>query len=144
MKQQEEQIAMRSIKRLSNGIRREMCAAFGSGMFSGAQGRTLHFLLAHTKSDIFQKDIEEEFGLRPPTATALLKELEQRGLIRKEPVPYDARKKKIVVTEEALQYKDCVLKGLKELDQKLTAGISDEEMQVFFYVTGKMLDNLAK
>lgn len=144
MKQQEERIAMRSIKRLSNGISREMCAAFGSGMFSGAQGRTLHFLLAHTKSDIFQKDIEEEFGLRPPTATALLKELEQRGLIRKEPVPYDARKKKIVVTEEALQYKDCVLKGLKELDQKLTAGISDEEMQVFFYVTGKMLDNLAK
>lgn len=132
MKQQEERIAMRSIKRLSNGISREMCAAFGSGMFSGAQGRTLHFLLAHTKSDIFQKDIEEEFGLRPPTATALLKELEQRGLIRKEPVPYDARKKKIVVTEEALQYKDCVLKGLKELDQKLTAGISDEEMQVFF------------
>ena len=144
MKQQEEKIAMRSIKRLSNGISREMCAAFGSGMFSGAQGRTLHFLLAHTTSDIFQKDIEEEFGLRPPTATALLKELEQRGLIRKEPVPYDARKKKIVVTEEALQYKDCVLKGLKELDQKLTAGISDEEMQVFFYVTGKMLDNLAK
>ena len=144
MKQQEEKIAMRSIKRLSNGISREMCAAFGSGMFSGAQGRTLHFLLAHTKSDIFQKDIEEEFGLRPPTATALLKELEQRGLIRKEPVPYDARKKKIVVTEEALQYKDCVLKGLEELNQKLTAGISDEEMQVFFSVTDKMLENLAK
>ena len=77
MKQQEERIAMRSIKRLSNGISREMCAAFGSGMFSGAQGRTLHFLLAeHTKSDVFQKDIEAEFGLRPPTATALLKELE--------------------------------------------------------------------
>ena len=144
MKQQEERIAMRSIKRLSNGISREMCAAFGSGMFSGAHGRTLHFLLAHTKIDIFQKDIEEEFGLRPPTATALLKELEQRGLIRKEPVPYDARKKKIVVTEEALQYKDCVLKGLEELNQKLTAGISDEEMQVFFSVTDRMLKNLAK
>lgn len=144
MKQQEERIAMRSIKRLSNGISREMCAAFGSGMFSGAQGRTLHFLLAHTKIDIFQKDIEEEFGLRPPTATTLLKELEQRGLIRKEPVPYDARKKKIVVTEEALQYKDCVLKGLEELNQKLTAGISDEEMQVFFSVTDRMLKNLAK
>ena len=144
MKQQEERIAMRSIKRLSNGISREMCAAFGSGMFSGAQGRTLHFLLAHTKIDIFQKDIEEEFGLRPPTATALLKELEQRGLIRKEPVSYDARRKKIVVTEKALQYKECVLKGLGELNQKLTAGISDEEMQVFFSVTDKMLENLAK
>ena len=142
---QEERIAMRSIKRLSNGISREMCAAFGSGVFSGAQGRTLHFLLAtHTKHDVFQKDIEEEFGLRPPTATALLKELEQRGLIRKEPVSYDARRKKIVVTEEALKYKDCVLRGLDELNRKLTAGISEEEMQVFFTVTDKMLKNLAE
>ncbi len=70
-----------------------------------AEHRDAHFIFfwRHTKNDIFQKDIEEEFGLRPPTATALLKELEQRGLIRKEPVPYDARRKKIVVTEEALQ-----------------------------------------
>ena len=128
---QEEKIAMRSIKRLSNGISREMCAAFGSGMFSGAQGRTLHFLLAaHTKHDVFQKD--------------MLKELEQRGLIRKEPVSYDARRKKIVVTEEALKYKDCVLRGLDELNRKLTAGISEEEMQVFFTVTDKMLKNLAE
>ena len=105
-----------------------------------AEHRGAHFIFSWR----IRKDIEEEFGLRPPTATALLKELEQRGLIRKEPVPYDARKKKIVVTEEALQYKDCVLKGLEELNQKLTAGISDEEMQVFFSVTDKMLENLAK
>ena len=75
---------------------------------------------------------------------ALLKELEQRGLIRKEPVSYDARRKKIVVTEEALKYKDCVLRGLDELNRKLTAGISEEEMQVFFTVTDKMLKNLAE
>lgn len=145
MKQHEEKIAMRSIKCLSNGISREMCAAFGSGMFSGAQGRTLHFILAAPPGkSIFQKDIEEEFGLRPPTASALLKELEQRGLIRKESVPFDARRKKIVVTEEALQYKDCVLSGLKKLELKLTAGIPEEDMQVFFTVTDKMLKNLAK
>ncbi len=145
MKQHEKKIAMRSIKRLSNGISREMCAAFGSGMFSGAQGRTLHFILAaHPDEDVFQKDIEEEFGLRPPTASALLKELEQRGLIRKEPVSFDARRKKLVATEKALQYKDCVLAGLGKLEQKLTAGIPKEEMEVFFAVTDKMLTNLAK
>ena len=48
------------------------------------------------------------------------------------------------VTEKALQYKDCVLKGLDKLNQKLTAGISEEEMQVFFSVTDKMLKNLAE
>ena len=81
---------------------------------------------------------------RNSDSTALLKELEQRGLIRKEPVSYDARRKKIVVTEKALQYKDCVLKGLDKLNQKLIAGISEEEMQVFFSVIDKMLKNLAE
>lgn len=69
-----------SIKRLSNGISREMCAAFGSRMFSGAQGRTLHFLLAaHTKHDVFQKDIEEEFGLRPPYSYSTVKRAGAEG-----------------------------------------------------------------
>ena len=48
------------------------------------------------------------------------------------------------MTEEALKYKDCVLRGLDELNRKLTAGISEEEMQVFFTVTDKMLKNLAE
>ncbi len=135
---------MRSIKRLSNGISRDVCGLWLRNV-QRSPGTPLHFLLAaHTKHDVFQKDIEEEFGLRPPTATALLKELEQRGLIRKEPVSYDARRKKIVVTEETLKYKDCVLRGLDELNRKLTAGISEEEMQVFFTVTDKMLKNLAE
>ena len=135
----------RSVGMLSNLIRRHFSTFSFHDTLSGAQGKTLHFILAHGQEcDVFQKDIEEEFGLRPPTASALLKELEQRGLIRKEPVPYDARRKKIVATEEALQYKDCVLSGLEKLEQKLTAGIPDEEMQVFFTVTDKMLKNLAQ
>ena len=135
----------RSVGMLSNLIRRHFSTFSFHGTLSGAQGKTLHFILARGQEcDVFQKDIEEEFGLRPPTASALLKELEQRGLIRKEPVPYDARRKKIVATEEALQYKDCVLSGLEKLEQKLTAGIPDEEMQVFFTVTDKMLKNLAQ
>ena len=135
----------RSVGMLSNLIRRHFSTFSFHDTLSGAQGKTLHFILARGQEcDVFQKDIEEEFGLRPPTASALLKELEQRGLIRKEPVPYDARRKKIVATEEALQYKDCVLSGLEKLEQKLTAGIPDEEMQVFFTVTDKMLKNLAQ
>ena len=130
---QEEKIAMRSIKRLSNGISREMCAAFGSGMFSGAQGRTLHFLLAeHTKSDVFQKDIEAEFGLQTADGYRALKGAGAAGTDPQGTGFVRCKKKKIVVTEKALQYKECVLKGLGELNQKLTAGISEEEMQVFF------------
>ena len=141
---QEEKIAMRSIKRLSNGISREMCAAFGSGMFSGAQGRTLHFLLAaHTKHDVFQKDIEEEFSLRPSSATELLKQMEKGGLIRREPVDYDGRLKRITVTEKALGYREQIVRNLADMEEELLRGVSREELNIFFKVVEQMLDNLS-
>ena len=144
MKQQEERIAMRSIKRLSNGISREMCAAFGSGMFSGAQGRTLHFILAaHQKEDLFQKDIEEEYSLRPPTATKLLKDMEKNGLIYREAVPYDARLKRIVATEKAMQYQELIHQSLEETEDRLTSGISPQDLAVFFRVINQMIRNMS-
>ncbi len=85
-----------------------------------AEPRDAHFIFFWQlirSIDVFQKDIEEEFGLRPPTATALLKSWSS-GADPEEPVSYDARRKKIVVTEEALKYKDCVLQGLDELNQE--------------------------
>ena len=141
---QEEKIAMRSIKRLSNGISREMCAAFGSGMFSGAQGRTLHFILAaHQKEDLFQKDIEEEYSLRPPTATKLLKDMEKNGLIYREAVPYDARLKRIVATEKAMQYQELIHQSLEETEDRLTSGISSQDLAVFFRVINQMIRNMS-
>ena len=65
----------RSVGMLSNLIRRHFSTFSFHGTLSGAQGKTLHFILARGQEcDVFQKDIEEEYSLRPPTATKLLKE----------------------------------------------------------------------
>lgn len=64
--------AARYISKLSNKLRRKIDAFSSKDNFSGSQGKVLHFLLAQT-NDIFQKDIEEEYSLRPSTATVLLK-----------------------------------------------------------------------
>ena len=41
-------------------------------------GKTLHFILARSMdTDVFQKDVEEEYSLRPPTATKILKDMER-------------------------------------------------------------------
>ena len=68
--------AARYINNLSNKLRRKIDAFSSRAVFSGSQGRVLHFVLAQSR-DVFQKDIEEEFSLRPPTATQLLKKMEQ-------------------------------------------------------------------
>ena len=134
--------AARYIGKLSNKLRRKIDAFSSRENFSGSQGKVLHFLLAQT-NDVFQKDIEEEYSLRPPTATVLLKKMEQNGLIYREAAENDARWKKIIVSEKALQYKDVVMADILNLEEELTQGISENDLDVFFSVVEKMLDYIS-
>lgn len=69
----------RSVGMLSNLIRRHFSTFSFQGTLSGTQGKTLHFILVRGQEcDVFQKDIEEEYSLRPPTATKLLKDMEKK------------------------------------------------------------------
>lgn len=135
--------AARYVGKLSNQLRRKLDMFSSRKEFSGSQGRTLHFLLAQS-DDIFQKDIEEEYGIRPSTATELLKQMEKNGLIIRKPAVYDNRLKKIVLTDKALIYKDQVVNDLTELEKTLTQGIPEENMKIFFEVIEKMMDNLSE
>lgn len=134
--------AARYIGRLSNILRRKIDAFSSKESFSGSEGKVLHFLLAQT-NDVFQKDVEEEYCLRPSTATELLKKMERSGLIRREVMPNDARMKRIIVSEKALQYKDIVIADITNLEDELTKGISSNELDVFFKVMEKMIDNIS-
>ena len=135
--------AARAVGRLSNKLRRKLDAFSSRKEFSGSQGRTLHFLLAQIE-DVFQKDVEEEFGIRPPTATELLKQMEKNGLILREPAEHDNRLKKIVLTEKALQFREQVRADLAGLEQTLTAGISPQDLAAFFRVMDTMMDNISE
>lgn len=137
------QNATRYVSKLSNKLRRKLDTLSSRKEFSGSQGRTLHFLLAQTE-DVFQKDIEEEYSIRPSTATELLKQMEKNGLIVREPVAYDNRLKKIVVTEKALRYKQQVVADLTSLEEMLVKDISEADLKVFFNVIEKMMDNLSE
>ncbi|MCI8831634.1 MAG: winged helix-turn-helix transcriptional regulator [Lachnospiraceae bacterium] len=134
--------AARYVSKLSNQLRRKLDMLSSRKEFSGSQGRTLHFLLAQTQ-DVFQKDIEEEYGIRPSTATELLKQMEKNGLVVREPVAYDNRLKKIVLTDKALIYRQQVIEDLTELEKKLVKDISEADLEIFFQVIEKMMDNLS-
>ncbi|MDO5423773.1 MAG: MarR family winged helix-turn-helix transcriptional regulator [Eubacteriales bacterium] len=137
------QNATRYISKLSNKLRRKLDMLSSRDDFSGSQGRTLYFLLSQS-DDIFQKDIEEEYSIRPSTATELLKQMEKNGLIIREPVDYDNRLKKITVTEKALTYKQQVVEELTALEETLIRDIPEEDLNTFFAVMEKMMDNLSE
>ncbi len=110
---------------------------------SGPEGRTLHFIMTVDK-DIFQKDIEFDSHLKPSTVSEILKNMERKGLIRRESVPYDARLKKIVATEKVAGLREVVLSDMDKLDDELTEGITDEEIRIFDEVCHKLIDNLMR
>lgn len=69
---------------------------------TGSQRHIMKFILLRTlHTDVYQKDIEEEFRIRKSTVTGILKLLEKNGFIRRESVPQDARLKRIVPTARA-------------------------------------------
>lgn len=135
--------AGRVIGMLSNQIKRQLDSASPHDAPTGMQGRFLHFILVHSpEQDVFQKDLEEEFNLRRSTATGILQLMEKSGLLYRESVDYDARLKKIVVTEKGKLQRERVWQSIRALEERLQSGISEEDLSVFYRVTKQMAKNL--
>ena len=133
------------IRILSNHIKRNLDSAASKGPLKNMTGTQIQIIgyIHHTaKSDVFQKDIETKYAIRRSTATGILQLMEKNGLITREPVGYDARLKKIVLTEKALTLSRQAKHNLSELEEQMTKDISAEELETFRFVIRKMQHNL--
>ena len=131
------------INKISNRLRRRSKAAQESIGISGAQGNILDYILVESeKHNVYQKEIEKEFDLRPSTATEVLKHLEEEELIVRVPDEEDGRLKKIVFTEKAKAIRSALRSEIEQSEEVLLRGISREEQAVFMKITAKMLENL--
>ena len=131
------------INRISNRLRRRSMAVQESVGISGSQGNILDYILVESmKRKAYQKDIEREFGLRPPTASEVLKSLEKQELICRIPDEEDGRWKRIVFTKKAEKIHDALRREIEESEALLLQGISSEEQETFLRIAGKMLENL--
>ena len=83
----------RLINKLSNCLRRRSAETQKRIHISGTKGQILNYILIESqKRPLVQRDVEQEFGLRPSTATEMLQALQAADLIRREPDSADARR----------------------------------------------------
>lgn len=129
------------VKILSNEIRKKMNTEGSKYGVTGIQSRVIHYV-SKQERDVFQKDIESAFQFRRSTVTGILQLMEENGLIRRESVDYDARLKKIVITEKGLCIKAHISEDIKNIEKKLKKGLSENEINTFFSVADKMINNL--
>ena len=95
------------------------------------QKHVLKFILLETMHrDLYQKDIEEEFQIRKPTVTGILKLMEKNGYIYRESAKQDARLKQIIPTEKAEKIRPAILKSIEEGEAKMLRGIPKEDVEL--------------
>ena len=94
------------------------------------------------KRDVFQKDIEEHLLVRGSTATELLQLMEKNGYITRSASAFDARLKKIELTEKSEMIFSNAKKYLDEFEKVIRKDIDENDLQVFFKVVNQISSNL--
>lgn len=109
---------------------------------TGMHAWILRFLYEHREEEVFQKDIEKRFDIRRSTATGLLQLMEKNGLIYREPVSYDARLKRIIMTEKAASIHASVESKIDSMERQISRDLSPEEIETLSCLLEKIRNNL--
>lgn len=109
---------------------------------TGRHGRIIGYLYENRFRDVYQRDLEREFAIRRSTVTGMLQLMEKNGLIRRESVKEDARLKKIVLTQKAVNQHEQIRAGIIQVEEKLAAGMTPEEKRTFLSLCEKIRHNL--
>ena len=134
------------IKALNHAFMRrhfEIARAMGLDDCSIMHGHILGLLHWNRDRDVFQKDLEEIFFLSRSSVAALMKTMEQKGYLRRVPVPQDARLKKLVLTERGEEVFQLSFAAIRATEARAIADIPQEDLDAFFAVTARIRQNLS-
>ena len=105
-------------------------------------GWAIDYLYENENKDIFQKDFEKQFSIRRSTASNILKSMENNGLISRVSVNHDARLKKIILTEKAIDIHEKIINAVDKNENLIKSGLTNNEIIQFFTITDKIIKNL--
>lgn len=109
---------------------------------TGTNGCIIGYLAENSDHDVFQKDIEKAFGITRSTASKVINLMEQKGLVERQSVSYDARLKKIVMTDKSKAISHLMAEDMTLVESVLTEGFSPEEKKALYDYLKRMKQNL--
>lgn len=133
------------IHELDNILYRNMLAIgkrYDYDQLTVMNGWILRYLSMNEGKEVFQKDIENEFGITRSTVTGIIKLMEQKGFITRISVPRDARLKQLVLTDMGRKYEEQMGSQLRQNNLQLQKNITEEEMKTFLRVIDKIKQNV--
>lgn len=98
----------------------------------------------YNNESLCQKDIEQFVTCNKSTLSSVLDTMEKNGLIMRIEDKYDSRKKIISLTDKSNDIAKVLEKDCGYMDDLLTSGLSQDELEIFNSVIDKMINNLER
>lgn len=96
------------------------------------------YLYDRIGKDVFQKDIESAFRISRSTTSSMLTLMEKKGLITRESVDYDARLKKLGLTQSAVDMHLSNIENIKKIDDIVENAITADEKAALMQIIDKI------
>ena len=111
---------------------------------TGANAWIIGYISEKTKSneDVFQRDLEKNFGITRSTASKVVNLMVEKGMVERQSVPWDARLKKLVLTDRGREIDKLMENEFIMAEQTLARGFSEQELVQFFDYIHRMQKNM--
>ena len=135
------------INKLSYKIKRKVCNLSSIKVINEISG-TNSILIGYISRrieegyDVYQKDIEHEFGITRSTASKVITLMEKKELVIRVSVDGDARLKKLILTDKAEELNSKAKEEINHFDSKLLNGFSEKETNLLFEFLRRINKNL--
>jgi DNA-binding MarR family transcriptional regulator len=133
------------IKAINQIMQRKMLSSAadeGIDKVTVMHGWIIGYLYNRQGTDVFQKDIENEFAISRSTVTNILKLMEKKGYIERVSVESDARLKKLVLTEKGCKMHAVIHSTIEENESRFNSALTPEERKTFLYLIKKLRSGL--
>lgn len=109
---------------------------------TGTNGWIIGYLDHNSHRDVYQRDLEESFGITRSTVSKVVNLMVQKGLIERSAVEHDARLKKLALTDKSRELISVMHQDNENLENVMMQGFSEEEKMHLLEYIGRMKNNM--
>lgn len=110
--------------------------------FGVVPGQFAQLLALYEQEGQTQRELCERVCIEQPTMANTLKRMERDGLIERVADPRDARRSRVMLTDEAKRKENDLTGAAKEVNGIATKGIDEEELSAFMTTLARIIRNL--
>lgn len=135
------------IKVLNNLILRDLeqrSRLRAGDVISGVNGMIMGYILTHSDREVYQRELEDEFGLTRSTISKVVNLMERKGLIERVPAEHDARQRLLRLTESARELAGKIQQESAMVSTRLLKDFDESEIDALTGYIGRMTQNMRR